>query len=271
MDKPGKTGSSSFLYVYGFALALLLGSIIGICFAAPELRRAILIEDGPVESASAAGYFICAVLLFVYLGKKAAGHWQIAVILIAFGLRELDFNSRFTAMGVAKIKFYLSPDIPFSQKFIAASCALLILYCLVHLLVRNWRSFPVSLKKFEPYAVFTATGLAFLLASLTLDGLGGKLMRIGFVLDNTWREWAENAEEIVELGIPVMFMLGLRYFWAENLYPALDRLRWYARASEKAEAAMPGPGNSWEITGDMQEYRDQADTPKGLKLPGRPR
>jgi hypothetical protein len=161
--------------------------------------------------------------MFAYLGKKAAAHWPILVVLTAMGLRELDFHSRFTAMGATKIKFYLSPAIPFSHKLIAALCGLLIAYCAVHLFVKYRRDFIASLKGFEPHAVCAATGMLFLLASLALDGLGGKMARIGFPLDETWNRCAENAEEIFELGIPVMFSLGVRYYWAEKILPGLRR------------------------------------------------
>ncbi len=205
-----------FLWVYGFALIMLFGSLAVICSFGPALRFSIFIENGPVESMSAAGYFICIALMFICFGKEARRYWHVIVVLAAMGMRELDFNSRFTAMSVTKIKFYLSPEMPFHHKFIAAACALLVLYCLVCLLVRNWRGFLNSLRKHEPYALFVATGLGFLLASVTLDGLGGKLMKLGIFPDKNWIEWAENAEEMLELWIPVMFTLGLRYFWAER-------------------------------------------------------
>jgi len=274
------TAANRCYWFYGFASALLFSSIIGINFVGPELRDSIISEDGLVECLSAAGYFLCAILILVFWRKEAARHWQMIIVLVALGLRELDFNSRFTAMSVTKIRFFTSPDVPFPEKLVAACCGLLILYCLLHLLIRYGRSFLVSLKKLEPYALCIATGLGFLFASLALDGLGRKLTKAGFVIGNAWVQRAEYAEEILEFGIPLMFILGLGYFGAEYVSAALDRLRRYAPAPEEVEPAIPRLKEAWETVEDgpevsdndlivpnVPEYRNQADPSKDIHLP----
>ena len=42
----------------------------------------------------------------------------LVVLITFFGCRELDFDKRFTAVGVLKSRFYLSTDIPVFEKLI---------------------------------------------------------------------------------------------------------------------------------------------------------
>jgi hypothetical protein len=65
------------------------------------------------------------------------------------------------------------------------------------------------LKKYEPHAICIFTGLIFLFVALALDGIGGKLRHAYIIIGKDLDHWAENAEEILELGIPIMFIFGL--------------------------------------------------------------
>lgn len=249
--------SNRFFKLYGFLLAALFSTILAMGVISPELTAFLIQEDGPVESLSAAGYFLCAVLVMVLWGQ-AARHWQFIIVLLAFGLRELDLNSRFTAMSVTKIKFFTSPDIPIIQKIFAVVCGLLILYCLTHILIRYYRSFLISLKKLEPHVICIATGLVFLFASLALDGAGRKLLSIGIAVDKSWLGWAESAEEILELGIPVMFILGVRTYWAEKMSPVIQ----ISNASQKYIQESPALENNGSITaGDEAPLTPIANVP----------
>jgi hypothetical protein len=204
-----KWQNSGFFALYGFILIALFSLIFFVSSLSPDMRKAIIQEDGPVESLSAAGYFICAILLLVIPKKKVSDCWQLIVVLLAFGFRELDFNSRFTQISMTKLKFYVSQQIPLIQKICAVFCALLIFYCLIHLLRCHFRSFIISLKKNEPYAICIFTGFIFLFAALVLDGLEGKMRHINIIIGMDLTPWATSTEEILELGIPVMFIFGL--------------------------------------------------------------
>jgi hypothetical protein len=260
-EKSNNLQNNRFFKLYGFLLAALFSTILVMGVISPELTVFLIQEDGPVESLSAAGYFLCAVLVMVLWGQKAAGHWQFIIVLLAFGLRELDFNSRLTAMSVTKIKFFTSPDIPIIQKIFAVVCGLLILYCLTHILIRYYRSFLISLKKLEPHVICIATGLVFLLASLALDGAGRKLLSIGIAVDKSWLGWAESAEEMLELGIPVMFILGVRTYWAEKMSPVIQ----ISNASQENIQESPALENNGSITSG-----DEAPLTPIANVPGQP-
>ena len=198
--------------LYGLSVAALLISILVLGFVSPELRTWILEEDGPVENLSAIGYFVCIVCLLMLAGRDARRHWDIAALLLAMGLRELDFNTRFTdGVSIAKIHFFTDPGQPLALKIFSASLGALVLYCLLHLAFRSYRSFLRSLKGLEPKAVCVATGVAFAFIAKGLDGPLKKIMPL------YTREWSEIAEEVLELGIPVMFIIGLVLYFADKL------------------------------------------------------
>lgn len=200
--------NGSFFKLYGLIIATLAGSFILISMI-PDLRSTLMGEDGPIELLSAAGYFFCATLLFIVLGKRAARYWHVLVVLLALGCRELDFNSRFTQISATKLKFYINPEVPAFQKFLAALVLALILYSLIHVIITFSRPFIDSLKKVESSAVCAATGLVFLVLAVSLDGLDNRMAGMGLPISGSVAQFAENAEELLELGIPVMFALGV--------------------------------------------------------------
>ncbi|MGD9687109.1 MAG: hypothetical protein AB7U43_09075, partial [Desulfobacter sp.] len=73
-------------------------------------RKAFLGEDGPVEIASAALYFVCCAYALLRGGGAFLKKYPYFVVIpLLFGMRELDFDKRFTTIGVLKSKFYVSP------------------------------------------------------------------------------------------------------------------------------------------------------------------
>lgn len=201
---------SRFYNLYFLVIAFLLIFVVLLGSADESLRTLILQEDGIIENLSVIGYFACVFLMFRALGKDAEKYWDIIIVLFSFGLRELDFHSRFTKMGMTKIRFFTSSGIPVYQKIIAAFCGCLILYCIVRIVRKHFSSFAVSLKKLEPSAVCIATGLAFILFSLALDGLSGKMLKLNIEIGPVISGFGDSAEELFELGIPIMFALSLK-------------------------------------------------------------
>lgn len=204
-----KRRDRGFFALYGFILIILFSLIFFVSFLEPDMRDAIIQEDGPVEILSAAGYFLGVILILMILKKKVSDCWQLIVVLLAFGFRELDFNSHFTRISITQLHFYMSHHIPYIQKICAVFCALLIFYCIIHLLRCHFRSFIISLKNYEPHAICIFTGFIFLFVALALDGLHDKMMKVNIIIGKDLDHWAQNTEEILELGIPIMFIFGL--------------------------------------------------------------
>lgn len=173
-----------------------------------DLRDAIIKEGGAVESLSAIGYFICAILLLL-IGRDHKSCWYIMFILFVFGLREMDFHARFTTMSLLKTKFYLSPDVPVMEKVIGAIVILLLLYSFFHLVKNHFRDLMNAIKQMEPYAIGVLFGILLLFLTETLDGLARKLASIDITIGDDMSRLSSTIEETLEFGIPLMFMIAI--------------------------------------------------------------
>ena len=78
------------------------------------------------------------------------------------GLRELDFDKRFTATGIFKSKFILANDVSVLEKFVGIAVSLLILYSVYILVIRRPKAFLKGLAalNLRSYVVFLALAIA---------------------------------------------------------------------------------------------------------------
>lgn len=201
-------------------IVLLIGFLMT---APPELADALVEENGLIESLSAMGWFVAAGFL---LTTSALQRWQRgfagAFLLLAFGLRELDFHKRFTTMGIIKIKFFLSGDVPITEKIIA----LLVLgfFLLMAWLFLRGRIgwFVQRLKDRAGPAVALAALVLLLGASKVLDRLPNAVREIGIPFPGGASEQLGIIEETVELGLPLMALLVIIH-WTRQTFPHDNR------------------------------------------------
>lgn len=178
-----------------------------------EACNYFLAEDGPVEMASAVLHFIC-FLFVIYQGgfNYFRKYFYLALLPLLFGLRELDFDKRFTTMGVLKKKFYLEQTVPFTEK-IAGLIVIAVLLFFVFKIIRNHgREFWGKIK-----IVSEMAGIKLLLFMLVfakmLDGFGRKFFPENTDFHQFVIRTFTAAEELIELGIPmVMLVLFTAYF-----------------------------------------------------------
>lgn len=98
-------------------------------------RTALLSEDGPVEIVSAVLYFVCCGYALIRGGGAFLKKYPYFIMIpLLFGMRELDFDKRFTTIGVLKSKFYVSPLEPWHTKLIVITLGLVVIYMLVQML-----------------------------------------------------------------------------------------------------------------------------------------
>ncbi|OPY83136.1 MAG: hypothetical protein A4E71_02973 [Smithella sp. PtaU1.Bin162] len=205
--------SRVFYKLYFLIIASLLIFIIFLGSVDENLREFFIQEDGIVENLSVIGYFACVFFIFRAFGSEAEKFWDFMILLSFLAMRELDFHNRFTSMSVTKTSFFTSNQIPLAQKIFVIFCGFPILYCIVRILRNHYRSFIISVKKLEPSAVCILTGLAFIFISLFLDGLTRKMLAFNIDVDPVITGVAESAEEVLELGIPIMFAMSLKPFF----------------------------------------------------------
>jgi uncharacterized membrane protein YhaH (DUF805 family) len=182
-----------------------------------EVYRLVLSEVGIVETISAFGYFLCIGLLFYVAGRSSLkDYWYVYLVFLAMGLRELDFDKRFTETGIFKSKFLLANDVSVVEKFVGISVVVLILYSVYVLASRHLKTFLSELAalSLRSYVVFFALGLTVI--SKTLDGLARKLSSFGVYLDASVSVFTSRLEEILELGIPLAFLYAIYLYFYDR-------------------------------------------------------
>ncbi|EED35696.1 conserved hypothetical protein [Luminiphilus syltensis NOR5-1B] len=207
MSAPSTTGIK-FAYVFTVILAIITTSII---YTMPLAERTQLLrEGGPIEGLSAAGYIVVLIYAIVIFSNRYIKQYHYLLLLIAFfAMRELDFDKRFTTMGVLKSKFLVSPDVPLLQKVIGGLVLALLIYCVVYTLLLHGR--PLVKRLFNPalHHWGILLGLACMVFSKSVDGLGRKVKGwTGYELDYVTVKNASALEECLELFIPLFFLLA---------------------------------------------------------------
>ncbi|MBE0436695.1 MAG: hypothetical protein IBX56_12915 [Methylomicrobium sp.] len=195
-----------------FLMSLVLLSLV-----LKEEGRALLInEGGVIESASALAYFLCAV--FIAYKRKVAELKHFFILIILFMLRELDFHKRFTTMGISKIKFYISEDVPLIEKVVGTLVVLLFFYVCISILYRYSKVFFLGLKNHSGVAFDSLLAIILLVVSKSLDGASRKLEGFGISLSQAMSMHAMAVEEILELGIPIAIFMALTSY-CKNTIP----------------------------------------------------
>lgn len=203
----------------GFYLTgvLLLMLFLLSLFLEGNERDLLIREGGIVESASWLGYILCAVFMLfkgnvAYLKK----YYYLFVYIIFFMLRELDFHTKFTTMGIFKIKFYVSDTVPIMEKFFGVMVILLLLIAGFIMIYRHSKNFFFSLKN-KSLVSSGVLIVGFLLgATMILDGISRKLEVLGVHVSNDILIHVNALEEILELGIPVVILLTSHAFFKQR-------------------------------------------------------
>jgi hypothetical protein len=200
--------------LYVVIAAAALGLIAVLCLAPAETARRLLAEDGPVESLSAAAWFLGAAGLVLALVKT---RWRdaasAAFILVLAGLRELDMQKRFTTMSITKTKFYLSPAVPLGEKVVVV----LVLAAIAAVVIRfGWRNFPAwwrGIRAGHAPSLAVLAALATLAVSKVLDRLPQVSREFGAPLPEDWSASCHAAEEILELAGPCLLLAAMVDFY----------------------------------------------------------
>ena len=194
------------------ALALIMLACV-VSFLGPTKSALLLAESGPIEQLSALGYFCCVFYMAVRGGRAYLTRYSYVVVLITlFGCRELDFDKRFTTMGVLKSRFYLSTDIPIFEKLIGLIVIALIIWSVAMIVRNHIVSFLEGLRLVSVEATGVAAALLLLGFSKSIDGVARKLAPLGVDLSGRVSFLAGAIEEVMELGIP-LFMIIVFHAW----------------------------------------------------------
>lgn len=127
-----------------FACLLLLGGFLWLLIPT-SLALQLNEENGFIEILASC-FLVSAGFssLYLFLKNRLYGWDVYSFFMFAAFARELDWHKDFTSMSVFKSRFYLSPDVPITEKFIGGIviCTLLIAtYFVVQKLKLLWRLF----------------------------------------------------------------------------------------------------------------------------------
>lgn len=163
-------------------------------------------------------FFLLAFVLWEALLKHSdvfRRNWHIPALLILMGMRELDFDKRFTTEGILQLRLYSGPA-PLVEKLIGASIVVLILICAARLLFVNARNWITGLHRGREssWLVFLIFGCICIAKSF--DGLQRKLASIGFSLSSSSAEIFAHFEEGLEAAAAITAILAVIYYANER-------------------------------------------------------
>lgn len=211
-----KVGLLHIVLVFSFLSLLTLISIWSLSWG-DNAYQIVLSEGGLVETVSAMGYFICIGFLLYIAGIASVKHyWYVYLIFLAMGLRELDFDKRFTETGIFKSKFLLANDVGVIEKILGFLVIMLIFYSVYALATRHLRGFFKDLValKLKSFVVLQVFGL--IVVAKTLDGLARKLSSFDVYIDASSNILASRLEEMLELGIPITLMYAIYLYFSKD-------------------------------------------------------
>jgi hypothetical protein len=191
----------------------VIAGIAMICLLPTALAVTIVQENGPVENLSALGYFIAAPWLFweTWLLRIRDG-FSAGFLIALLGLRELDFNSRFTTMGIFKTRYFISPKVPGGEKLIVTAILLVIFVIAIRYFRRNIFAFLEALRLRRMYAVSLVCSAFCIVASKILDSFSGPIEPLVACFSSEPRIVLQISEETIELAIPIYLLLAVYWY-----------------------------------------------------------
>lgn len=174
-------------------------------------------EHGPIETAGFLTFLIATIAMVTLVPERGLGRsWYVTVLFALMAARELDFDKRFTEKGVLQLRLYTG-DYPLSEKLIGAAVVLLLLTALVLVVRRGLPAARTAIAEGRGDWAWTAfAGLALMVISKPLDGLGRRLDPLGVDLSPSMVALASFLEEGLEMAFGFALLLAV-CLWARSV------------------------------------------------------
>ncbi|PHS40643.1 MAG: hypothetical protein COB07_03820 [Sulfurovum sp.] len=181
-------------------------------------------EGGIIETLTVVGYFSCVVFILLKGGWSYIKKYNyFFILIILFGLRELDFDKRFTTMGIFKSKFYVSSSVPVIEKFMGLLVIMVLLYIIVSIVKNHSKGFFAKIKQLSPVHLGVLITFLTIVFSKSIDGIARKLGYLNIIMDDQTSEHFEVVEEVLELGIPLLILATLFIYFSKKVrFPKRD-------------------------------------------------
>lgn len=200
-----------------FCLILVL-VLIGLSFL-PYLQpgsSALFAENNLVEDLSVLGYGLATAYAFFKGGIQfVRTRYYFIALFVFFALREMDFDKRFTSVGLLKLRLYTGDSLLW-EKLLGSLVLLILAWIAVTMIRKHLFNFR---RDFAAHRCLYILSIAcFLLAALakTLDGFQRKLRSLGVYLSEAWSDYFIYLEESLELGMPVVILCALVVYFREH-------------------------------------------------------
>lgn len=205
-----------YIRIYAIVTLSLVSLAALVAYLGPNDAKFLLGEAGPIERASALGYFLCAAYMLLSGGRYFLKRYAYIFVLVTlFGFRELDFDKRFTTMGILKSRFYLSAEVPLLEKLIGLIVIGLLLWAVISIVKNHLTSTIGGLVRLNEGALGVVMILTLLVVSKSIDGLAHKLKPFGIEMNQQVVFLVSSVEEVMELGIPIL-MIAVFHYWLSN-------------------------------------------------------
>ncbi len=187
-----------------FAVVVLVG--LSCLFLPAEI---MLGETGVVERSSVALYALVIPVVVIWrMRYKLPPIWSGAFLMALFAMREMDFDKRFTSMGLLKLKLYTRDIAPMHERIIGAVLIISMILIIGALFYFHFKPFLKNLKRFKPAALGVFFAFGFLGTAKVLDGIQRKAADFGFEVSEIILTGALMIEETFELGAPLMLLVA---------------------------------------------------------------
>jgi hypothetical protein len=198
-----KESRSVILFITMLVLCLLL--------LPEDFARMIIKENGPVEMVTAMAYIVSAGWLLIK-SRQGEGRKNIsaAVLVLLLGLRELDFHTRFTTMGIFKTRYYVSPAVPLVEKLIVSLIVIAMFAFAIQFGREHYRSFLNGIRQRSGPQMVILFAIVCAFVSKFLDRCPDLIQRLIFVFQNEAGGMAISImEESIELAIPAFILIAI--------------------------------------------------------------
>lgn len=175
-----------------------------------QATMALMSEHGPVEGLNVALYIVVATL--VVLWRRPEDDWRLwtslAIVMLAFAAREMDWHKAFTGTSVLKFSFFLRDGQPL-HRVVAAAVLLPVALASAYLVLRQGPPLLRGLCRLDPVAVTVVVFAVTLVVGKIADRAPAILAEEhGILLSANVRAWQTSIEEVMELALAFLVALG---------------------------------------------------------------
>lgn len=203
-----------YISVWTVLVLAAIGLVVLAEFLSPAAYKTLLNEGGWVETASWIAYFTAAFFVLLKVFQKP-NRWSMLAGVLLLGMRELDFDKRFTTMGIFKSRFYSSAAVPMGEKLMAALVTAAILAALFFLVKNHLKPFFSRVMKLQGASLSVLLAGGLLVFAKSIDGLSRKLEPFGIEPSDAVNRIAGSVEECFELTAALFVIIAavgaLRY------------------------------------------------------------